>query len=271
MMEHKERRVRLTKRILLLTSTASLFLSTACFASFADIQDGPPKHTVDIAHIPDAVPQALPFSTTGNPDYYDVFGKRYYVLKTNKGYKAEGYASWYGTKFQGKRTSTGDAYDMFAMTAASPVLPIPSFARVTNLQNGKSIIVKVNDRGPFHEGRVMDLSYVAAKKLDMLGHGTAHVRVEAIEMGNTLELATNNMPNMYLQVGSYRQADNASKIAQQLKTSLKKPVFVSPVLQAEQTIYRVLIGPLTSDKQTQEVRTALLEHGLSDGFTIRKL
>lgn len=263
--------MRLTKGILLLTSTAALFMSSACFASFADIKDGPPRHTVDVAHIPDAVPQALPLSPTGNPDYYDVFGKRYYVLKTNKGYKAEGFASWYGTKFQGKRTSTGDAYDMFAMTAASPVLPIPSFARVTNLQNGKSIIVKVNDRGPFHEGRVMDLSYVAAKKLDMLGHGTAKVRVEAIDVGNTIQLASNNNPNIYLQVGSYRQVDNATKIAQQLKTALKKPVFVSPVLQADQTIYRVLIGPLTSEQQSQDIKTALLEHGLTDGYTIRKL
>jgi rare lipoprotein A len=150
--------------------------------------DGPPEQSEippDLASVPDAVPQAEPMSITGNPDSYEVYGDRYVVLKNPRGYKERGYASWYGKKFHGKRTSSGEPYDMFKMTAAHKTLPIPCYARVTNLDNGKNVVVRINDRGPFHDGRIIDLSYTAAVKLGSLDHGSIPVEVEALEPGQS--------------------------------------------------------------------------------------
>ena len=147
-------------------------------------QDGPPSAAeipANVADIPDAVPQPEPKSSSGNPDSYEVYGDHYVILKDARGYKERGYASWYGKKFQGKRTSSGESYDMFKMTAAHKTLPIPCYARVTNIDNGKSVVVRINDRGPFHEGRIIDLSYTAAVKLGSLGKGSIPVEVEAID------------------------------------------------------------------------------------------
>lgn len=138
----------------------------------------------NIADLPDAVPQAEDKSPYGNPSSYEVYGKRYDILDDARGFKESGYASWYGKKFHGKRTSSGVPYDMYAMTAAHKTLPIPCYVRVTNVSNGKSVVVKVNDRGPFHDGRVIDLSYAAAAKLDMIGHGSTLVQLEALTPGD---------------------------------------------------------------------------------------
>jgi rare lipoprotein A len=131
--------------------------------------------------VPDMVPRAEPRSRSGNPPFYDVFGKRYYVLSSGVGYVERGVASWYGPGFHKVRTSTGESYDMYAMTAAHKTLPLPAYVRVTNLQNGRSIVVRVNDRGPFVGNRIIDLSYTAASKLDMLRNGTAMVEVRSLE------------------------------------------------------------------------------------------
>jgi len=147
-------------------------------------QDGPPSAAEippNVALIPDPVPQVEPKSSYGNPDSYEVYGDHYVILKDARGYKERGYASWYGKKFQGKRTSSGEPYDMFKMTAAHKTLPIPCYAKVTNIENGRSVIVRINDRGPFHEGRIIDLSYTAAVKLGSLGKGSIPVEVEAID------------------------------------------------------------------------------------------
>src|SRR3990167_10024829 len=144
-------------------------------------QDGPPNFYVDETKIPNAVPKAEPLAKYGNMQSYRVFGKRYFTLKSNRNYDEIGTASWYGTKFHAQRTSSGARYNMLAMTAAHKSLPLPTYVQVTNLTNGKKIIVKVNDRGPFEGNRIIDLSYVAAKKLGMLGHGTALVRVKSID------------------------------------------------------------------------------------------
>jgi len=130
---------------------------------------------------PDAVPVEEPRSRYGNPESYEVRGVTYHVLETSEGYEAEGTASWYGEEFQGRRTSSGEPYDMYAMTAAHRTLPIPTYVEVTNLENGRTVVVRVNDRGPFHEGRIIDLSYAAAQKLGLVGPGTARVRVRALE------------------------------------------------------------------------------------------
>ena len=134
-----------------------------------------------IDSVPDMVPRAEPRSRNGNPPFYDVLGKRYFVLSSGVGYVERGVASWYGPGFHKVRTSTGEPYDMYAMTAAHKTLPLPAYVRVTNLQNGRSIVVRVNDRGPFVGNRIIDLSYTAASKLDMLRNGTAMVEVRTLE------------------------------------------------------------------------------------------
>jgi rare lipoprotein A len=131
--------------------------------------------------VPDAVPRIEPRARSGNPPFYDVFGKRYYVLSSSVGYWERGVASWYGPGFHKVRTSTGEPYDMYAMTAAHKTLPLPAYVRVTNLLNGRSIVVRVNDRGPFVGNRIIDLSYSAAAKLGMLRNGTAMVDVRTID------------------------------------------------------------------------------------------
>jgi rare lipoprotein A (peptidoglycan hydrolase) len=138
----------------------------------------PPAHLQDV---PDAIPRFEPRSIYGNPPFYDVFGKRYYVMASSVGYVERGVASWYGPGFHKERTSVGEPYDMYGMTAAHKSLPLPAYVRVTNLQNGRSCVVRVNDRGPFVGNRIIDLSYTAAAKLDMLRDGTAMVEVRALQ------------------------------------------------------------------------------------------
>ena len=135
----------------------------------------------DVNQVTDAIPKAEPKSRYGNPSQYKVFGQKYTVLSSSKNYSKEGVASWYGPKFNHKKTSSGEEYDMYQMTAANKELPLPTYAQVTNLENGHTVIVKINDRGPFKKGRIIDLSYAAAKKLDMTQKGTAKVRVTAID------------------------------------------------------------------------------------------
>ena len=129
-------------------------------------------------------------SSSGNPPFYEVFGKRYYVLDSSAGYRERGIASWYGREFQGKRTSGGERFDMHDMTAAHKTLPIPTWVEVTNLENGRSVVVKVNDRGPFVDDRIIDLSYRAAQDLDMIRRGTARVQVRALENQSSAPVTT---------------------------------------------------------------------------------
>jgi rare lipoprotein A len=139
-----------------------------------------PQNPPDVGQIPDAVPRDEPRSPFGNPPFYVVAGHRYVVLPSAAGYVERGVASWYGTEFHGLRTSTGEPYDMFAMTAAHKTLPLPCYARVTNLANGRHVVVRINDRGPFVANRIIDLSYSAANRLDMIRNGTAFVQVEVL-------------------------------------------------------------------------------------------
>ena len=142
--------------------------------------DAAPDTEIDVSELPDPVPVYEPKSRGGNKPSYEVWGKTYHVLPTAEGYKERGGASWYGAKFHGHKTSNGETYNMYQMSAAHKSLPLPTYAKVTNLDNGRSVIVRINDRGPFHEGRIIDLSYAAAKKLGYYSSGIAHVEVEAI-------------------------------------------------------------------------------------------
>lgn len=148
---------------------------------YAMNKDAYPDLPPDVSGIPDAIPRVEPLSRSGNRSSYEVWGKTYHVLADPKGYTASGKASWYGEKFHGYATASGEIYDMYKMTAAHRSLPLPTYARITNTDNGSSVIVKVNDRGPFHGDRLLDLSYAAAARLDILQQGTGNVRIEAID------------------------------------------------------------------------------------------
>ena len=148
---------------------------------YAIKQDLGPKQHKDMSNAPDAVPKVEPHSRGGNKSRYEVWGKSYSVMASSIGFKQRGLASWYGQKFHGHLTSNGETYDMYAMTAAHKSLPLPTYARITNLANNKTVIVRVNDRGPFHGDRVIDLSYAAASKLEYRKTGVAEVLVEAID------------------------------------------------------------------------------------------
>jgi rare lipoprotein A len=171
---------RIVSTCLLILTFVSL---TACYHTH---KDGAPNYYVDDTKIPNAVPKVEPISKYGNMAHYKVFGKQYYVMNSSLNYEEQGVASWYGTKFHQHFTSSGERYNMLAMTAAHKTLPLPTYVQVTNLSNGRQIIVKVNDRGPFESNRLIDLSYVAAKKLGMLGHGTTRVDVKAINPRDAL-------------------------------------------------------------------------------------
>ena len=151
------------------------------------IQDSAPSRSdipEDVANTPDAVPKIEPRSRSGNPDEYEAFGVVYHVLDDSSGFTERGRASWYGKKFHGKKTASGEPYDMFAMTAAHKTLPIPSYVRVTNLENGKTCVVRVNDRGPFHSKRIIDLSYAAAARIGITTSGHAEVEIRAVQPGD---------------------------------------------------------------------------------------
>jgi len=173
-----------------LAAPLGLAAAVALTACLSTPREATPSYTVPPESltpppIPDSVPDAIPRierrARSGNPPFYDVFGKRYYVLSSSVGYWERGVASWYGPGFHKVRTSTGEPYDMYAMTAAHKTLPLPAYVRVTNLLNGRSVVVRVNDRGPFVGNRIIDLSYTAAAKLDMLRNGTAMVDVRTID------------------------------------------------------------------------------------------
>jgi rare lipoprotein A len=163
------------------TALAILALLGGCSSTPPKISHAPPPSGIDISKIPDAEPKVEPLARYGNPDNYLVFGKRYEVMRDSRGYVERGIASWYGPGFQSKPTSTMETYDMYGMTAAHKTLPLPTYAQVTNLQNGRHIIVRINDRGPFVDNRIIDLSYVAGVKLGIDGPGTGFVEVRAID------------------------------------------------------------------------------------------
>jgi rare lipoprotein A len=202
----------------------------------------------DIASIPDAVPRAEPRSRSGNPPFYHVFGKRYAVLASADGHVERGVASWYGPGFHNARTSSGEPYDMYGMTAAHKTLPLPCYARVTNLANGRSVVVRINDRGPFVGNRIIDLSYTAAAKLDMLREGTALVEVRTLTSGHAASLQRapqNPQPGLFVQVGAFGEERNALQLAEKLRTAGLEGVLVRPPLGSSR-LHRVRVGPVAS-------------------------
>ena len=233
--------------------------------------DSAPKSKIDVTTIPNAVPKSESKSRYGNPSSYVVFGKRYYVMDSSKGYAEKGIASWYGTKFHGRRTSSGETYDMYAMTAAHKTLPLPTYVRVTNLNNKKFVILKVNDRGPFHENRIIDLSYTAAIKLDIIKNGTGLVEVRAIEPGTSMNnIQSDNNKTFsestafYIQVGTFSKLENAEILKQKLNSFGNNLIKISSVIVSGNTLFRVRIGPFNDTKISDSIVSKLSSFGIFD-------
>lgn len=247
-----------------------ILLLTGCFTSHTQpTQDGPPKAFQDVSKIKEPTPHYLPKSRYGNPAQYRVNGKTYHVRSTAVGYNERGIASWYGSKFSRKLTSTRDVYDPYKMTAASPVLPIPCYARVTNLENGRSVIVKVNDRGPFAPNRIIDLSYAAAIKLGYERQGTALVDVAAIDTKRPSALPAAphiSHPKIYLQVGAFHELVHADDLKSQMAFITHKSTHIE-ASRSSPPLYRVQIGPLKGVGEADKVQALVLKTGIGHPFT----
>ncbi len=262
--------------------------------------DGPPS-VVDVpkTQVPaNQVPRVEPLSKYGNPKSYEVFGKTYYTMPSSQGYVERGIASWYGKKFHGRLTSSREPYDMYAMTAAHTKLPLPTYVQVTNLKNGKQVVLRVNDRGPFHGNRIIDLSYTAAMKLDIVQQGTGLVEVRALDPRNhqqaliannnhniskdaeieAVELAEKqivyeadsaitvsaNGPQVFVQVGAFGERENADQLKNQLTELNLGAVSISSVMQNSKQLHRVRIGPLSTVESADDTVSELNAMGMNN-------
>jgi rare lipoprotein A len=245
--------------------------------------DAPPE---DLAAIPDAVPRAEPLHRFAN-NPYSALGHDFVPMKTLRPYRASGVASWYGRRYHGQKTSSGEAYDMYGMTAAHPILPIPSYVRVTNPANGRSVVVRVNDRGPFHAGRLIDLSYTAAWKLDIIGKGSGFVEVESVLPGQEAPAAgTTPAPEEedpiarfasapppltftaagdaadgrghYLQLGAFGSRDNAESLRLRLAGELGA-LGGKLLIQSAGGLHRVQLGPWSDGDEARRAAARVAE------------
>ncbi|NWO09509.1 septal ring lytic transglycosylase RlpA family protein [Chromohalobacter salexigens] len=272
---------------------------------YAQQNDAYPDAPPDVTDVPDAVPKDEPLAKSGNRSTYEVWGETYHVLSDPSGYVEEGDASWYGTKFQGYDTASGEPYDMYKMSAAHRTLPLPTYVRVTNLDNRRSVIVRVNDRGPFHGDRLIDLSYAAAARLDILGHGTGHVRVEAIDpeqwaeqhkrstesasqgevaqvssgvptQGATNEASAADAPQQAPAAerqdgtGQYVQvaALSSAARAKALEKRLQGQVSRPVRVREEASVYRVQVGPVHDASHIDSIKAELQAAGFDQSFVV---
>jgi len=264
-------------------------LLVACANQKTIVSDSAPLvHPANIEHTPDAIPKVEARSRGGNRASYEVFGKTYYVLPTSENFVQRGVASWYGTKFHGNKTANGEIYNMYEMTAAHKTLPIPTYVEVTNVSTGKKIIVRVNDRGPFHDDRIIDLSYAAAAKLGTLKNGTSSVEVRAINplTYQTTSLTTPTVKQnqaailkpvieqplppsdgfLFIQVGAFNSTDNANKLKHELFNLLKMPITIKPSTHLSEPLYLVRLGPYTEMKEADSARLKLQKLGYKNAI-----
>ncbi len=238
--------------------------------------DRAPKRRVDADSIPEVRPVPVVRTEAGNRSPYTVLGKTYTVLPSEQGYSARGVASWYGEKFHGHKTSNGETFDMYKASAAHRSLPIPSFLRVTNLDNGRSIVVRVNDRGPFHDDRIIDLSWGAALKLGFADRGTARVQLEALAPGKSGRrgpkagtTAPSVSGELYLQVGAFASLDSARKLLRRVRQFTDRPVFIrSAPGRGGGVLHRVRIGPVQGEAEARRLRRSLLAAQLGNPYTV---
>lgn len=227
-------------------------------------KDGPPKYYVNTHYIPNATPERES-NIKKKTSSYVVNGIRYHVLNSSSGYDKTGYASWYGTKFHGKLTATGEKYNMLGMTAASKELPLPSYVEVTNLRNNKKVVVKVNDRGPFVDGRIIDLSYVAAAKLGMLGRGTTKVRVKNItsldqKYQNNKITTPETAKSIFLQLGAFNEKEAAIDFSDRI---FNEAQYLSEIITTEtknHPMYKVYVGPFENAQAANYATDFLIKH-----------
>lgn len=243
-----------------------ILLLIALLAGCSWSRDGGPSHSADLSHVPDIVPRAEPRSRGGNPASYIVNGRRYIVRSSSAGYVERGIASWYGKKFHGRKTSNGETYDMHAFSAAHTTLPLPTYARVTNLNNGRSTVVRINDRGPFHDNRLIDLSYAAASKLGIVENGTGLVEVRALTPGETAPPSTflaskTKGARIYLQAGAFAKRNNAEQLHARLSRARYTPLHIQQASSNRQTLYRVRIGPINSVAEADKIAKRLHSQG----------
>lgn len=276
--------------VLLLLGLAGCASSPQTSSSrYALAQDRAPSKDIDVSGLPDARPRYEKGRSAGNKSPYSVWGKTYRVLDTNDGYVARGTASWYGEKFHGHRTSNGETFDMYEMSAAHKTLRIPSYARVTNLDNGRSVIVRVNDRGPFHSDRLIDLSYAAAKKLGYQSKGTAHVEVAAITVrpDGSMYLAgqpfrpgqqsgpvaesgearsAESAPNgtgeaLFVQLASFSSRGPAEALLKRVRSVLQNPMRVRAIDTQSGRYHRVQVGPFETEAAARKTQGLLEARG----------
>ena len=260
------------KSLPLMAVVAGLLLAS-CAGEQPRVEE--PPDGLEPQDVADAVPRSEPLARYGNHSPYEVFGKQYQVLPSAAGYHERGVASWYGSKFHGRRTSSGEPYDMHLATAAHKSLPLPTYAEVTNLDNGKKVIVKINDRGPFRKDRLIDLSYGAALRLDMVATGTARVDVRVIDVSGKkpsepytakAEGGSGDQPATWLQAGAYGNREGAEQLAGQLKQARLSPVSIHDI----DDLFRVWLGPYNSSAEVESIIGRAIELGFERPHRVRR-
>ena len=280
----------------IVASVATLFVIVSCSSvssppenpndgRYSITQDRAPSKPIELGSIPDVVPAPVVRTLAGNRSPYSVLGETYFVLPSEEGYSERGIASWYGEKFHGHKTSNGEVFDMYHVSAAHKSLPIPSFLKVTNLDNNRTIVVRVNDRGPFHGDRIIDLSYAAALKLGYAEIGTARVELEAIvteklsneyglEQDSNLKrgaIKPSRSSEQYLQVAAFSNQLSAKRLSQKLKEMIISPVLVSSMKDsAGKVLYRVRIGPIDDPAELKKITEQLVSADLGRPYPVRQ-
>jgi rare lipoprotein A len=239
---------------------ALLSLMVACASAPRSVDHAPLQSEVPVWQ--DAVPQPDPLLLAGNATPYEVFGKTYRVMASAEAYREQGIASWYGMKFQGRPTANGEIFDVYAPTAAHRSLPIPSYVRVTNLNNDRSVVLRVNDRGPFHPDRLIDLSYGAAVQLGFAQQGTTQVAVEAINLAGVDDRRSlSGATYRFLQLGAFRSEETATELAQSVQLQWGYPVLIDPVDLDGARIHRVRVGPFEHMAALEQASSRLIAGG----------
>tara|TARA_B100000767_G_scaffold31655_1_gene27073 strand:+ start:479 stop:1303 length:825 start_codon:yes stop_codon:yes gene_type:complete len=232
------------------------------------LDDGPQDVIPEnLSDIPNAIPKKEPLNKFSNRPY-KVFGKTYYPMTSLKPYTATGYATWYGKKYHGNKTSIGDVYDMYAMTAAHKTLPLPCYVKVTNLKNDKTVIVRVNDRGPFVKDRVIDLSYAAANRLEIIEKGSELVKVELIDLDEKVKVSKINK-QIYIQAGLFSDEKNANNLLDKIKKlGTVKNENIKKIKNKDQ--FQVLIGPFEDNQKAMMKKDELSENFFINGFIVKR-
>lgn len=250
-------------------------------------QDRAPTQPLDESQIREVIPVPLNRTMAGNRSPYTVNGRSYRVMQSEEGFQQTGLASWYGEKFHGHQTSNGEIFDMYQVSAAHTGLPIPSFLRVTNLENQRSIVVRVNDRGPFHNDRIIDLSYAAAYKLGFANQGTALVHLEAIVPSENVMLASNSAANpasavigannasageRYLQAGAFSDLRAAQRLSDRLRDLTSRPVFIRSIQAANtnQQLHRVRVGPISDPREIERISELMQSANMRQPYVVEE-